>query len=203
MLGMGFTKVANGIRRNDLCLAGAAVVTEELSISPAAIDDVGIRWIRRNVTALTGTGGVPVAEGDRSVITAAEDIDAAAILLRSVNVIRKLFIDSNGVKLRGRLIEPTAPSCAAVNAYARALVTAKDHPLRIAWIDPECVIVVAAGCAFDSDKSFSCIGGAVNRDVGDIHGVRIFGIDVNFAEIPQASDARIFARAQPRLAAIV
>src|SRR6478609_642812 len=153
MLGMGFTEVADGIGRNDLGLSGAAVVTEELSIGPAAIDDVGIGRIGRDITTFARARGVPVAEGDRAVITAAEDIDAAAILLGAVNVIREFVVDSNVVKLRCRLIEPAAPCGAAVNAHARALIAAKDHALRVAGIDPEGVIVVAAGRAFDGDKS--------------------------------------------------
>src|SRR5579859_1337568 len=136
MLGMGFTEVANGIRRNDLRLAGAAVVTEELSIGPAAIDDVGIRWIRRDVSALASAGRMPVAEGDRAVIAAAENVNAAAILLRAVYVVREIVVNSNVVKLRCGLVEPTAPCAATVHAHTRALVAAKDHPLGIARIDP-------------------------------------------------------------------
>src|SRR4029077_16830561 len=142
MLGRGFTEMANGSRGNDLRLAGAAVITEELSIRPTAIDDVGIGWIRRDVSALARAGGVPVTEDDRAVIAATQDVNAAAILLCAVDVVGELVIDSNVMKRRGRLVEPATPCAATVHAHTRALVAAKDHPLGIAGIDPECVIVV-------------------------------------------------------------
>src|SRR5579864_3689508 len=131
MLGMGLAEVADGIGRNDLRLPRATVITEEFSVCSSAIDDVGIGRIRRDVTTLARACGVPVAEGDGAVIAAVKDINAAAILLRSVNVVGEVVIDSNVIELRGGLIEPTAPGAATVNAHARALVTAKDHAL---WI---------------------------------------------------------------------
>src|SRR6185369_6477210 len=118
-------------------------------------------------SAFAGAGRMPVAEGDGAVIAAAENVNAAAILLRAVNVVREIVVNRHVIELRSRLIEPGAPGDAAVNAYARALVAAKNHALRVAGIDPEGVIVVAARRAFDGSESFSCIGGAINRDVGN------------------------------------
>src|ERR1041385_4912565 len=165
MLGMGVTEVADSIGRNDLRLSGAAVITEELSIGPAAIDDVGIGRIGRDVSAFAGACGVPVAEGDGAVIAAAENVDAAAILLRAVNVVRKIIVNRHVIELCGRLIEPTAPGAAAIHAYAHALIAAKNHALRIAWIDPQGMVVIATGGAFYGPASFFCIGCARDKKV--------------------------------------
>ena len=188
MFGMSFAKIADGVRRNHLRLTSAAIIAEELSICPAAIDDVGIRRIRRNVAALAGACGMPVAESDSAVIAAAENKDAAAILLRAINVVREIIVNRHVIELRRGLVIPTAPGMARVHADAGALVAAKNHPLRIAGINPQSVIVIAAGRALDGDKSFSRIRGAIDGDVRNIDGVRIFGIDVNFAEIPKAAE---------------
>src|SRR5438445_646022 len=125
MLRMSFAKVANSIWRNHLGLTGAAIVTEQFAISSAAINGVGIRRVWHDVTAFTGAGGMPVAEGDSAVIAAAENIDTAAILLCAVNVVWKIIVDGHVVELCGGLVVPTAPGAAAVYAYAYALVTAK------------------------------------------------------------------------------
>src|SRR5581483_1310152 len=200
---MGFTEVANRIRRNDLRLAGAAIIAEKLTISSAAINGVGIRRIRSNVTALAGACGVPIAEGDSAVIAAAEDVHAAAILLRAVNVVRKFVVYSDVIELGRRLVVPTAPGVAAINAHAHTLIAAENQSLRVRRINPEGMIVVAAGSALDGDKSFSRIGRTIDGDIGNVNRVRVFGIDVNFAEVPEAAEARIMAGANPGLAAIV
>jgi hypothetical protein len=57
MFGMSFAKIADSVRRNHLGLASTSIVTEKLTISSAAINDVGIRRIRSDVAALTGARG--------------------------------------------------------------------------------------------------------------------------------------------------
>src|SRR5260221_4222782 len=204
MFGMGFAEIADGIWSDDLGLARAAIITKELTISPAAINGVGITGIRCDVTALTSSGGMPVTEGDSSVIAAAENENAAAILLRAVNVIREVVVNRNVIELRGRLVIPAAPGAAGVHAYACALIAAKNHTLWIAGINPESVIVVASGRALDRDKSLSSIGGAIDGDIGDVDGVGIFRVDIKFAEIPQpAANARISPGAKPSLSAVI
>src|SRR3954469_21954946 len=159
---MRLTEVADGIGRNTLALTGATVITEQFSIRAAAINDVGIGRIGRNVAALTRAGRMPIAKSDSAIIAAAENKDAAAILLRAINVVREIIVHGHVVELRGRLVVPTAPCVARVHADACTLITAKNHSLRIAWVDPHGVIIIAAGRAFDGDKRFSGIGGAVD-----------------------------------------
>src|SRR5215472_3313699 len=201
---MGFTEAANGVGRNDLGLASAAIVAEELAISASAVDGVGISGIRSNVAAFAGASGMPIAEGDGAVITAAQDVNAAAVLLRAVHVVGKFIVNGDVIELRGWLVVPAAPAAAAVHAHAGALIAAEDHPLRIGRIDPHGVIVIAAGSTLDGDKSFSRVGGAVDGNIGDVNRVRVFGIDIQLAEVPHATaNARISSGAQPGLAAII
>src|SRR5262245_45530244 len=131
MLRMGFTESADGIGSNDLGLSGTAVVAEQLAIRSPAVNDVGIGWIRRDVATLSGAGRVPVTEGDGAIIAAADDEDAAAILLRAVDVIRELVVHGDVIELRRRLVVPAAPAAAAVYAYACPLIAAEDHALRV------------------------------------------------------------------------
>src|SRR5258707_551496 len=129
MLGMGLAKTADCVRRNHLRLPGAFVITKEFAVRAAAIDDVGIGWVRRDVRALAGSHGMPVAEGDRSIIAAARGVDGAAVLLCTVDMVRKLIVNAHVVHLCCGLVVPTAPGAAAIHAYAGALVAAGDHTL--------------------------------------------------------------------------
>src|SRR5262249_29828704 len=125
-------------------------------------------------------------------------------LLRAINVVRKFIVHGDVIELRRRLVVPAAPGAACVNGYACALVAAKDHTLRIGRINPHGVIIVAAGSAFDGDKSFARVGGAIDGNVGNVNRVRVFGIDVKLAEIPHATAyAGIGSGSQPGLTAVV
>src|SRR5579864_2663224 len=146
---------------------------------------------------------MPVAEGDCAVIAAAEDINAAAILLCAINVVREIIVNGHVIELRRWLVIPTAPCLARVHAYTGALVTAKNHSLGIVRIDPESVIVVASGRTLDGDESFSRVGRAIDRNVWYINRVRIFGIDINFAKIPEPAKTWIGAGTHPALAAVI
>src|SRR4051812_26278365 len=156
---MRFTEVADGIGRNHLGLTGATVITEQFSIRAAAINDVGIGRIGRNVAAFTRAGRMPIAKSDSAIIAAAENKDTAAILLRTINVVGKIIINGHVIELRRRLVVPTAPGVARVHADAGTLIAAKNHALRIAGIYPHGVIVIASGRAFDGDKSLPCVSG--------------------------------------------
>src|SRR5579864_5415889 len=146
---------------------------------------------------------MPVAEGDCAVIAAAEDINAAAILLCAINVGREIIVNGQVIELRRGLVIPTAPRVARVHAHARALVTAKNHPLGIGGINPERMVVVASGRTLDGDESFSRVGRAIDRNVWYINRVRIFGIDINFAKIPEPAKTWIGAGTHPALAAVI
>src|SRR5262245_15239457 len=122
---MGFTEGTNGIGGDDLGLPRAAIIAEQLAIGSAAVDDVWVGRIGRDIAALARARGVPVTEGDGAVIAAADNKDAAAILLRAVDVVRELVVHSDMVELRRRLVVPAAPAASAIHAHARALVAAK------------------------------------------------------------------------------
>src|ERR1700730_17980131 len=162
MFGMRFTEISDRVWRNDLGLSSAAIIAEEFTISPTAINSVGITGIRRDIAAFTCSSRMPVAESDCSVIAPAQNKNASAILLRTVNVIREIVVDGHVIELSCRLVVPTAPGVACVHTNAGALVAAKNHPLRIIGINPESMIVVAAGSALDGDESFPGVRGAID-----------------------------------------
>src|SRR5262249_55057758 len=143
--------------RDGLRLAGAAVKTVEAAEGVSTINNVRIAGIRRDVSALARAHRVPIAKRDGTEIAAARGGNPAAVPLRAVNAIGKLVINRNVIELGCGLVVPRTPGLSAIHAYAGALIAAKNHALRIGRINPERVVIVAAGSAFKRLKIFSTI----------------------------------------------
>ena len=101
---------------------------------------------------------MPIAESDLAVNTAAGDAGGAALLLAAIDPVGKTIVGDDVVELRGRLVVPGTPSLAAIHADSRALVAGQQDDLRIFRIDPNGVIVVAAGRAFDGGEVAAAVG---------------------------------------------
>src|SRR5258708_30202700 len=111
---------------------------------------------------------MPVTKRDGSVIAAAGGLDAAAVLLRAINVVRELIVHGHVIELRRGLVVPRTPAPAVVHAHAHALVAAENHALRVGRINPQGVIIIAAGSALDSFESLARVAGPVKRNVGQV-----------------------------------
>ena len=59
---------------------------------PAAVNDIGIEGIGRDIGVLVRAYADPVAEGDLPAVAAAGDADGAAFLLPAVNPVRGMVI---------------------------------------------------------------------------------------------------------------
>ena len=101
---------------------------------------------------------MPIAKGDLAIIAAAGDAGGAALLLAAIDPIRKTVVGDHVVELRRGLVVPGTPSLAAVHADGCALVAGQQNDLRIFGIDPNGVIVVAAGRTFDGGKVAAAVG---------------------------------------------
>ena len=107
--------------------AGDAVELRAL----AAVDDVGIERIGRDVAVLVGADGVPVAKGDLAVVAAAGDTGGAALLLSAVDPVGHLVVGDDVIELRGRLVVPAAPGAAAIDGDGGALVGGEQDDVGV------------------------------------------------------------------------
>src|ERR1700734_2767460 len=101
-----------------------------------------------DVAVLLGAGSIPVALRGLTPVAAANHARRTALLLAAADPIREPPVGIYMVHLRGRLVVPRAPRGAAVHGDRRALIGRKRDDLWIARIDPDRMIVVAAGRAF-------------------------------------------------------
>src|ERR1700741_2009730 len=97
---------------------------------------------------------MPIAKSNFAIIAAALRRNGAAFLLRPVNPVGKTIVGGDVIKLRRWLIVPTAPRRPAVHADDRALIGAECDDLWIFRADPNTLIIVAAGRAFEPNKCF-------------------------------------------------
>src|SRR5262249_13606041 len=147
---------------------------------------------------------VPVAEGDLSMRAAADDRRRAALLLAAVDPVRELVVGADVIKLRGWLIIPGRPGLAAVDRDDRALVAGQEDDPRVVGVDPEGVIVVAAGGALEVREGPAAVLGAVGRRVGHVDDFLVLRIDLDLREVGAAAPQPALAvDALPALARII
>src|SRR2546423_997661 len=66
------------------------------------------------------------------------------------------------------------------------------------------MVIVAAGRAFHHREAFPSVARTIQRRVWYIHGVRVFWVDTDFAEIPSASpDSPVFRNTFPNFSRII
>src|SRR5580692_6582250 len=170
----------------------------------AAVDQIGMQRIGRHVSIFFGADRMPIAKSDFSPVAAAGDSGRATFLLSAVYPVGKWIVGNDVIELRGGLVVPGAPGFAAVDGGGGALVCGEQNNSRIFGIDPDGVIVVAAGSAFDGGKIHAAIAGAIGGSVADINDVRIFGRDAHPGEIGAASpDALFMIDALPAFSGVV
>src|SRR5258706_16305248 len=102
---------------------------------------------------------MPVAKNNLPIIAAAMGRHGAAFLLRAVNPVRKTIVSRDVIELRRWLVVPTAPRLAAVHADDHSLIGAERDNLRMFRADPDALIIVTAGGAFETYKCFSSVRG--------------------------------------------
>src|SRR5690348_9627968 len=140
-------------------LAGARVPAADAAAEAGAVDDVRIDRVGDVVVAFVAADRVPVAPGDLAVVAAAGDRDGAAVLLAGIDPVGKAVVGGEMIELAGRLVVPAAPGAAAVDGDRGALVGAFGDVAGVLGVDPDRVIIVAAG-ASAKDVAGRAAGGA-------------------------------------------
>src|SRR6266702_7236434 len=191
---------ANRLRRNLRVLADILLRARE----PVAIKNVGIERIDGDISVLENPDQMPIAKSYFAVIAAALRRHGAALLLRAVNPVRKAIVGGDVIELRRWLVVPTAPRRAAIHANDRALIGAERDNMRIFRADPDALVIVAAGRAFESRKSFSAVRGFPRRRIRNVNHVRIVRRDRDAHRArAAAADAPVAVYLFPGLACIV
>src|SRR5262249_16997048 len=123
------------------------------------------------------------------------ELEGTFVLLRPIDVIRELAVERHVIELTRRLIQCCAECLAAVDGNVCAAVITDDKNLRIAWVDPDDVIVA------EPRPERAPRASAVRRfkdavDFGGIGYLRIRRVDIDrhiveraLAKLPFAVDA--------------
>src|SRR5215469_575907 len=139
-------RTAQRNRRDVLHLSGRHVELRHLAAT-CTVNHVLIERIRRHIAILDCPGRTPVAHRDTAIVPAARDADRAALLLPGADAVREGWCDADVVELCGRLVEPAAPGFAAIHGNDRTLVADEGDDAWVVGIDPQVLIVIAAGSA--------------------------------------------------------
>ncbi len=168
-------RAAQRNRCDVLHLASRPVVLCNLAAA-APINKIGIERIRRDVAILDHTHGMPVAVRDPAIISPAGDANGTAFLLPGADAIGKSVVRRNVIELRCRLVVPGTPGCAAVHRDDGALIADQQNDVAVVGIDPQILIIVAAGRSAKAGPGFAAIGRAHGHGAGNVDEVGIFRI---------------------------
>src|SRR5262249_52290092 len=102
-------------------LSCKAIEAQHTAVPAADVDKIGIERIRCNERELESSGRLPITICDLAIVTPARNRRGTAILLRSVDIVRKLVVGGDVIELPGWLVVPGAPALAAVDTDNRAL----------------------------------------------------------------------------------
>src|SRR5262249_41018996 len=110
---------------------GAAFLSSDQPAIRTSVYNLRIFRTWSNPSALASADVIPVGSIDATHHRPACDSNSRVVLLGSVDVIRKVIIQSHAVKLRGWLVFDRAPASPAVKADLGAPIIADDDPHRI------------------------------------------------------------------------
>ena len=129
---------------------------------------------------------MPVVERDAAVVGSALDARAARVLLPRADAVRKRVVGRDVIHRPGVLVVPVAPAASAICGDHRALVGDGKNDLRVVGIDPDALVVVAAGRAADGAPRQAAVHRAPHDRRRGVDDLRIFGIDGDRRQIAAA-----------------
>src|ERR1700722_11852556 len=97
-----------------LYLSSVPIVARDIALIVGGINNIGIGWIRSNITRFASTHVIPVGAINRAVIAAAGDGHRAAILLCAINAVRRVVIGDHVIELRCGLVVLARPILATI-----------------------------------------------------------------------------------------
>src|SRR6266850_253665 len=130
--------------------------------------------------------------------------DGATVLLCPSDPVRKAIVGGDVINLCRRLVVPGTPGRSGIYGYDPALVAGDNHTFWIIGINPELMIIVTAGRAFDRRPAFAGVDRSIHGRIHHVESVRVFRIDSNLFKVPAAvPDAFVAGDLCPRGAGIV
>ena len=194
--------------RDDARLADAVVVPEQRVAAARRAadcpgeDDVRVLGVDGDVPALRAPHRVAVGPRNRPRVRAARHADRAVVLLGGVDPVGKLVVGGEVVELRRELVVDRRPGLAAVERHARPAVVALDHPLRVARVDPQ-LVVVAVRRGYPHE-GLAPVRRLPHVQVQHVAGVRVLRVGVYVGVVPRPlQQVAVVVDVLPRIAAVV
>src|ERR671935_2259849 len=122
-------------------LVSALVVLHEDAVIAAAIRNFWISGLRHGIGAFAIGDLVPGAERNQSPAVRARPFKGTFVLLRATDVIRKLVVNIDVIKLGSGLIVLRSPGLTGISRDRRPPVVALEQNSGVVWIYPHHVII--------------------------------------------------------------
>src|SRR5208337_234151 len=122
-------------------------------------------------------------------VAAAGDANRAALLLTAAQAIREGVVGVHVIKLRCGLVVPRTPRLAAVHADNRSLIAGEHDDVGIVGIDPDVLVIVAAGSAAKCTPGHAAVGGLPRDRARDVNHSRVLRVNHRNRQITAANAA--------------
>ena len=182
-------RVTKRDRSDVLHLAGGPVKLRDFA-SAAAINNVRVKGIGGDVAIFDHANGMPVAGGEGAIVAAAGNADGAALLLAAADAIGESWSYRDVINLSGGLVVPGTPGGSVVDGDECALIADEKNNVWVVGIDPEILIVVAAGSTTEAEPGFAAVGGLHGYGTGAVDDIGILRIDSGNGKVAAADTAR-------------
>src|SRR6267378_4289855 len=189
-------------RQNVLSLRGATLVTRKHS----AIHNVRVKWIGNHVTIFFSAHRMPFSESYLAVVATTSDAGGAALLLTAAQSIWKSVVGIDVIELGRRLVVPTAERFSTVYGDDRALIAGQQNNVRVVWIDPDVLVIVASRRTAERHPGLTAVAGLPTDRAGYINHFGIFWIEARNREIAATDSTRwsgILCGYRPVVASII
>src|SRR4029453_4042974 len=135
--------VATWLRLNPNSLAGSLIKTNYDAMLQRRIDGVWIFRINLRPKTITTLSHIPIAIHDaRCTPRTRRTTKTKVVLSSAVDVVERLrVVGGDVVELCDRKVLFEVPVCAAVKILLHASVTPNEGMIRVAWVDPNVMVV--------------------------------------------------------------
>src|SRR5262249_42612092 len=149
----------------------------------------------------TASDVVPIAGSDATFGVSARDAHSRVVLLCAVDVVWKVVVECDAIKLRGWLIL-LCPTPAAVEGNIRTTVVTFDHAVRIVGSNPRMVVIT--GRTAEAGESPAAIVGSIEAGIQNVNRIDVLRIGVDARVVPGAlAQPPFFVNSGPACAAVV
>ena len=172
----------------DAAAAGAGLVASvEFSPLRLVVEPTAVGRVDQIIKPIAAADFFPVFKTDgRGALFRAGSLPRSVVLRAAIDVVGAVHVDADGVELRERQFVGMVPGAAVVVGDRQPMVVAQQHMVRVAWIDPEGVVIAFIQQA--EVPRLAAVGRFLHATAEQMNAIRIVRVDSELTVIGSAAE---------------